>query len=129
MQRKFVQAFHVPGELSADLDIRWTVPSGCQLVHVSAVQSDADVAGLTIGDSSDADEYLTTQSLGASGTPNEFDGDDFVDSDGNSHDCYYPAIDDGTVMRISVDFDYNGGSGSGAASDVTIVLTFVEGGV
>jgi hypothetical protein len=129
MQRKFAHAFHVPGELSANLTITFTVPSGCQLVHVSACQSDADAAGLTIGNSDDADEYLTVQSVGVSGTPNEFDGDDFVDSSGNSHDCYYPAIADGTVVVVGVDYDYNAGAGSGAASDVTLVLTFVEGGV
>jgi hypothetical protein len=129
MQRKFVQSFHVPGQLSANLSIVWTVPSGCQLVHVSAVQSDADQASIIIGDSSDDDEYLTVQSIGASGTPAEFDGDDFVDSSGDSHDCYYPAIADGTVMKITVDYDYNAGQGGGAASDITIVLTFVEGGV
>jgi hypothetical protein len=129
MQRKFVQSFHVPGELSANLTITWTVPSGCKLVHVSACQSDADAAGLIIGDSDDADEYLTTQSFGVSGTPAEFDGDDFVDTAGNSHDCYYPVIAAGTVMIATVDFDYNAAAGSGAASDITLVLTFVEGGV
>jgi hypothetical protein len=129
MQRKFSHAFHVPGQLSANLDIRFTVPSGCQLVHVSAVQSDADACGIEIGNSDDADEYLTKFSCGVSGTPAEKDGDDFVDSDGNTHNCYYPAISDGTVVTIAVDYDYNDGGGSGAASDVTIVLTFVEGGV
>ena len=129
MQRKFVQTFHVPGELSADLDIRWTVPSGCQRGHVSAVQSDADAAGLIIGNSDDTDEYLTTQSIGVSQAPAEFDGNDFVDPDGASHDCYYPPIAAGTVVVISVDFDYYAGAGSGAASNVTIVLTLVERGV
>ena len=129
MQRKFSHAFHVPGELSANLTITFTVPSGCQLVHVSACQSDADAAGLTIGDDSDADEHLTVQSIGVSGTPAEFDGDDFVDSAGASHTRYYPALSDGDIVVVGVDFDYNAGAGSGAASDVTIVLTFVEGGV
>jgi hypothetical protein len=129
MQRKFVQAFHVPGELGANLSIVWTVPSGCQLVHVSAVQSDADACGIIIGNSADDNEYLTTFSCGVSGTPVEKDGSDFLDSNGDSHNCYYPAIPDGTIMTIDVDFDYNAGQGSGAASDVTIVLTFVEGGV
>lgn len=130
MQRKFVQSFHVPGELSANLTITWTVPSGCQLVHVSACQSDTDAAGLIIGISAvDTDEYLTTQSFGISGVPAEFDGDDFVDADGVSHDCYYPAIPDGTVMVATVDYDYNAGATGGAASNITLVLTFVEGGV
>jgi hypothetical protein len=127
MQRKFSHAFHVPGELSANLTISFTVPSDCTLVHVSACQSDADQASIIVGDSDDADEYLTVQSIGASGVPAEFDGDDFVDSAGNSHTCYYPHIADGTVVVVTVDYDYNAGAGSGAASDVTIVLIFVEG--
>jgi hypothetical protein len=129
MQRKFTHAFHVPGELAANLTITFTVPTGCQLVHVSACQSDADAAGLTIGHDTDADEYLTVQSFGVSGTPAEFDGDDFVDSNGDSHGRYYPAISDGGIVVVGVDFDYNAGAGSGAASDVTVVLTFVEGGI
>jgi hypothetical protein len=127
MQRKFSHAFHVPGQLSANLTITFTVPSDCTLVHVSACQSDADAAGIIVGYNGDTDEYLTTQSVGVSGTPAEFDGDDFVDSAGVSHDCYYPHIADGTIVVVTVDYDYNAGGGSGAASDVTIVLTFVEG--
>jgi hypothetical protein len=127
MQRKFSHAFHITGELSANAVITFTVPSDCQLVHVSACQSDADAAGITVGDSSDADEYLTVQSVGVSGTPTEFDGDDFVDSSGDSHTRYYPHIVDGTVVVVTIDYDYNAGAGSGAASDVTVVLTFVEG--
>jgi hypothetical protein len=96
------------------------------LVHVSACASNDSDGTLTVGDSSDADEYLTSSVLGDSGTPAEYDGDDFVDSDGSSHDCYYPAINDGTVVVVTVDYD--GASGT-AAQNVTVVLTFVEGGV
>ena len=127
MQRKFQLAFHVTGQMAANATITWTVPSDCQLVHVSACQSDADQAGLIVGIAADTDEYLTTQDVGASGVPAEFDGDDFVDADGNAHTRYYPHIADGTVMVVTIDFDYKGGAGSGAASDVTVVLTFVEG--
>jgi hypothetical protein len=126
MQRKFSHAFHVPGTLSANINIRFKVPSGCQLVHVSAVGSDANDGKLTIGDSSDTDEYLTASAIGDSNTPAEFDGDDFVDSDGNSHNCYYPAIPDGTIVVATLDYD--GASGT-ATDDFTLVLTFVEGGV
>ena len=129
MQRKFCVTFHYLGEMAANMTATFTAPSGCKLVHVSACQSDADAAGLTIGDDSDADEHLTVQSFGISGTPAEFDGDDFVDSSGNAHAAYYPQISDGDIVVVGVDYDYNAGAGSGAASDVTIVLTFVEGGV
>jgi hypothetical protein len=125
MQRKFQTAFHVPGQLSANLDIKWTAPSDCTLVHVSAVQSDADAAGIEIGDSTDADGYVTKFSCGVSGTPTEKEA--ITDFDGDLADSQYPRISDGDVIAIAVDYDYNGGEGSGAASDVTIVLTFLEG--
>lgn len=127
MQRKFCHSYHITGQLAANAVISFTVPSDCQLVHVSACQSDADAAGITVGDSADADEYLTVKSVGVSGTPAEWDGDDFVDSSGNTHTKYYPHITDGTIVVVTIDFDYNAGSGSGAASDVTVVLTFLEG--
>jgi len=121
----FQIAFHVPGELSADLDIKWTAPCDMTLLHVSAVASDANAFGITIGDSDDADEFLTKSSAGVSGTPAEFDGDDFVDTSGDTHNCYYPRIADGTVVAIAVDYDYNGGGGAAASEDPTIVLTLV----
>ena len=124
MQRKFSHAFHIPGTLGADVSIKYTVPSDCSLVHVSAVASNASSATLTVGDSADADEYLTASDVGDSGTPAEYDGDDFVDASGVSHDRYYPHITDGTIVAIAVDYD--GASGT-AANDLTVVLTFVEG--
>ena len=124
MQRKFTHAFHVPGTLSADINIRFTAPSDCSLVHVSAVASNASNALITIGDSDDADEYLTSSDVGDSNVPAEFDGNDFVDTSGVTHDRYYPRIADGKVVCIAVDHDGDSGT---AAADLTIVLTFVEG--
>jgi hypothetical protein len=120
MQRKFVQAFHVPGELGADLNIRWTAPSDCTLVHVSAVSSDADAAGLTIGTSVTAAAYLAKCSAGVSNTPVEKARTDFVGTQ-------YPQISDGDIVAIAVDYNYAGGGSASASSDVTIVLTFQEG--
>ena len=127
MQRIFQQAYHVTGELGADVAIRFTAPCDCTLLHVSAVVSDANAAGLTIGDSSDADEYLTLSSTGVSGTPVEFDGDDFVDTSGDTHTRFYPRIADGTVVVITVDYNYNGGGAAAACEDLTLVLTLAEG--
>ena len=126
MNRVFQVAFHVPGALGADLSINWTAPFDCQLIHVSAVNSTAYAAGLEIGDSSDADEYLTKSNIGVSGTPVEFDGDDFVDSAGNSHNRYFPHIADGTVICIDLDFNYNGGGSAQASADVTIDTPHTE---
>lgn len=123
MQRKFVMAFHTPGT-GADQNIYFTAPSDCQLTHVSAVTSNDANTTFTIGDSADPDEYLTSSVTGDSGTPAEYDGDDFVDTSGDTHTRYYPRIVDGTVVHIAVDTD---GAVSGTGDDLTIVLTFVEG--
>jgi hypothetical protein len=123
MQRKFEKAFHIPGT-GVDMNIYWLVPSDCQLVHVSAVASNATNGTFTVGISTDTDEYLTASAIGDSLAPNEFEGGDFVDADGNTHTRFYPHITDGLIMCVVVDTD---GGVSGTADDVTIVLTFVEG--
>jgi len=120
---KFTHMIHVPGT-GVDMNIYFTAPSDCTLVHVSAVSSASQNGTFTIGDSDDADEYLTASDIGDSGTPNEYDGDDFVDTSGDTHNAYYPRIVDGTVVHIAVDTD---GGASGTADDLTIVLTLLEG--
>ena len=123
-QRVFQQSYHIPGTLSADVNIRFTAPCDCTLLHVSAVGSNSNSGLLTVGDSSDTDEYLTSSSIGDSNVPAEFDGNDFVDTSGNTHTRYYPRIADGTVVVITLDHDGDGGT---ATDDFTIVLTFAEG--
>ena len=127
MQRIFQQAYHVTGTLAADIAILFTAPIDMTLLHVSACGSNTKAGGLTIGDSDDADEYLTLSSIGISGTPIEFDGDDFVDTAGNTHGRYYPRIADGTVVVIGLDFNYAAGGAASASADFTIVLTFAQG--
>ena len=124
MQRVFQQTYHVPGTLSADLAITFTAPMDCTLLHVSAVGSNANDGLLTIGDSDDADEFLTSSSIGDSHTPAEFDGDDFVDTSGDTHNRYYPRIAKDTIVKIALDHDGDGGT---ATNDFTLVLTFAEG--
>ena len=124
MNRIFQQAYHIPGTLSANVAITFTAPCDCTLLHVSAVGSNSNDGLLTIGDSTDADEFLTSSSIGDSHTPAEFDGNDFVDTSGNTHDLYYPRIADGTVVKIALDYDGDGGT---ATDDFTLVLTFAEG--
>lgn len=123
MLRKFTHMIHVPGT-GVDMNVYYTAPSDCTLLHVSAVSSAAQNGTFQIGDSDDQDEFLTASAIGDSGTPNEFDGDDFVDPSGNTHNKYFPRIAATTVVRISVDTD---GGVSGTADDLTIVLTFAEG--
>jgi len=124
VNRIFQQTYHVAGTLSADLAITFTAPCNCTLLHVSAVGSNANNGLLTIGDSDDADEYLTSASIGDSHVPAEFDGGDFVDTSGNTHTKYYPRIADGTIVKIALDYDGDGGT---ATANFTLVLTFAEG--
>ena len=120
MNRVFQQTYAVPGTLGADLSVKFTMPFDAQLIHVSAVGSNTKAAGLTIGNSSDADAYMTKSSIGTSGTPVEFDRDDFVNDQ-------YPHIADGTLVVITVDYDYAAGGQASASADLTLVLTFTEG--
>ena len=124
MIRKFVHSFHVPGSLAADMDIRFTVPSDCSLVHVSAVSSNDSDATITLGTSADTDGWLAACVIGDSSVPVEkgvadFDGALLSDA-GNEP----PRAVDGTIVAVILDHD---GSAGTAADDFTLVLTFVEG--
>ena len=122
--QRFTISFHIYAALSDNAVFTWTAPHNCTLLHVSAVATNDSDATIIIGDSADDNEYLTEAVIGDSGTPVEFDGSDFVDTDGNTHTRYYPRIVDGTVVKITIDFD--GASGT-AAEDLTLVLTLAEG--
>jgi hypothetical protein len=117
MIRKFQQAYHIPGTLAADINIRFTAPSDCKILHVSAVASNDSDATLKIGTSSDDDEFLTASTIGDSNTPEEFELADFVDDE-------FPRIEDGDVVIFTLDHD---GAGGTAAQNVTIVATLAEG--
>jgi hypothetical protein len=118
-------SFHVSGTPTADLNIRWTAPCDCTLIHVSAVSSDANAFGINIGDSTDTDGYLTKYSAGVSNTPVEKEA--ISDFSGDLAGSQYPRISDGDVLVIEVDYNYNGGGAAQASDDPTIVLTFAEG--
>jgi hypothetical protein len=121
---KFSHTIHVPGTLSANLDIRFTAPADCELVHVSAVASNDSDATLAIGISTDTDGFLEATAIGDSQVPTEFDLDDFDGAELDDAGSEYPRIDDGDTVVITLDYD---GSSGTAADDVTIVLTFTEG--
>lgn len=117
MNRVFQQSYHVPGTLSADIAICFTAPMNCQLVHVSAVGSNANNGLLILGTTSDDDAYLASASIGDSNVPVEFARTDFVGDQ-------YPHIADGDVVLATLDHD---GAGGTATHDLTLVLTFTEG--
>lgn len=125
MQQKFTVAFHVAGTLTADLNIRFTAPSDCQLVHIAAVCSDANAAGLEVGSSADTDGYIQKFSIGTSNTPVEKEA--LTDFDGALANSQFPRISNGDIVVLVLDFNYNNGGAGAASDDVTIVLTFAEG--
>lgn len=114
---RFTITLHIPGTLSADIAARFTAAFDFTVEHVSAVASNDSDATLKLGTSSDDDEFLTATAIGDSGTPVEFDRDDFVGDQ-------YPRIEDGDVVVITLDYD---GAGGTAAQNVTVVLTCAEG--
>ena len=124
MQRKFSHAFHVPGTLSANLNIRFTVPTDCCLVHVSAVASNDSDATLALGTSADTDGFLEACVIGDSATPVEKAIADFDGALLTFAGSEPPRLADGDVFVVVLDYD--GASGT-AANDFTLVLTFVEG--
>jgi hypothetical protein len=124
-QRVFQVAFHVPGTLGADLNIRWTAPFDCQLLHVSAVNSTNYAAGLNVGTSSDTDGYIAKYSIGTANTPVQKEA--LTDFDGDLSGSQFPHVADGTILVLELDYNYNGGGSAQASADVTIVLTFAEG--
>jgi hypothetical protein len=124
MLNKFQNSFHIPGTLAANLTITLTVPSDCSLVHVSAVASNNSDATLKIGTSADDDGYLTATAIGDSGTPAEFDLDDFDGALLSNPGMEYPHLLDGTVLVLTLDYD---GAAGTAAQNVTLVATFCEG--
>lgn len=118
-------AFHIPGTLAANLNIRWTADADMTLRHVSAVGSNANDATLAIGTSADTDGFITAYAIGDSNTPVEKEGALSGDFDGALVSSKsFPRISDGDVLALTLDYD---GAGGTAADDVTIVLTFDEG--
>jgi hypothetical protein len=113
----FKHTYHIPGTLAANVSIVYTTQADCQLIHVSAVGSNANNGLLDIGNSSDADAYLDGVSIGDSDTPIEFGRADFVGGE-------FPHIIKGTIVKIALDYD---GAGGTATHDFTLVLTFTEG--
>lgn len=124
MLRKFSHAFHIPGTLAANVNIRFTVPSNCTLVHVSAVAANDSDATLALGTSADTDGFLAAAVIGDSNTPVEkaiTDFDGALLSDAGSEP---PRLSDGDIFVATLDYD---GAAGTAAQDVTLVFTFAEG--
>lgn len=116
--RHFGRTIHVPGAMSANLDIRINMPVDCRLARVSAVTSNDSDATLTIGDSDDDDAILDTTTIGDSQTPQVFDVDNWNTPNPTGE------LSKGDVLVITVDYD---GSAGTAGEDLTLDLDFLEG--
>ena len=114
----FGRLIHVPGTLTANLDIRLSVPVDCRLARVSLVASNDSDATVDIGISTDTDSILNDAAVGDSGTPAVLDVDDFATTNPTGD------LDQGDILVITVDYD---GAALTAANDLTIDLDFIEG--
>lgn len=119
-----VHAFHIPGTLSADVNIRFTALFDMTLVHISSVASNNSDATLAVGTSVDTDGFLVAAVIGDSNVPVEKAKANFDGALLTTAGSEYPRISDGTIVVLTLDHD--GASGT-AAANVTIVLTFAEG--
>lgn len=113
----FTIPFYIPGTLAANHVLTFELPFDAQLIHVSAVASNASNGLIWIGNSDDDDIYMDDQDLGDSGDPAEYGRTDFVGDQ-------FPHIPNGTIIKATIDFD--GASGT-AAANVFVVLTFSVG--
>lgn len=120
MNRTFQQSYFVSGTLARDLNVYFKAHSNLTLQHVSLSNSSGNAPGIKIGTSGDDDEFLALKSGGISNTPVEFERDDFVGGQ-------YPRIEDGDIVQVQIDYDYNDGDTPAASADVAVVLTFAEG--
>ncbi len=120
MLRIFTHTVVVPGTLAADIDFRFTLPCDAQLLHISASNSSANAAGLTVGNYNTADAYMVKSNIGVSGAPVEFAKANFVGGQ-------FPHIPKGYCVVAAVDYDYNGGGAGAASANLSLVFTFSEG--
>jgi hypothetical protein len=110
-------SFWTAGTLAADHVIKFKAPEDLELIHVSAVVSNAANTAIKIGSSTSDAAYLALANVGYSGTPAEFTKANFVGTE-------YPHIVAGTIITITLDYD--GSSGTPGANACTI-LSFFEG--
>jgi len=115
---QIVKAFHIPGTLAANINIRFTAYRDMILQHISGVASNDSDATLAVGISSDTDSILTAAVIGDSDTPVEKTASDWATTNSTGR------INKGDVFVATLDYD---GAAGTAAADVTLIFTFTEG--
>jgi hypothetical protein len=113
LENVFTLSYFFPS-IAADTLIKWKMPIGATLLHVSLSTTAKNDTTIKIGDSDD-DAIYTATAL-PDNTQSELDLDDFVGS-------AYHALVKGDVFCITLT------KGSTSATMISIVCTFLAGGV
>jgi len=111
-------AFHIPGTLTANIDIRAKVPFDCRIAHISAVASNDSDATLAVGISTDTDSILAAATIGDSQVPVEKTASNWATTNPTG------VLNKGDILVLTLDFD---GAAATAAQNVTIIVTLLEG--
>jgi len=118
----FTYSVHLHGTLAANARGEFILPFNAELIAVSVGNSAATDALLDVGTSADRDGILSAVAVGDSGTPTEYE---FNDWDGALATAGVPfRFNKGDILAWDLDFD--GASGT-AAANASIVFTFSEG--
>ena len=112
----YQQTIYIPGTLTANQVIRFTVPFACQILHASAVMSNAGNSLLKLGHSADDDWYLQLTPIGQSNVPAT------ITAPGGFRFETIPTIAAGTTVVVTIDFD--GPPGGTAGQNVVLVITY-----
>ncbi len=111
-------SFHVPGTLTANLNIRFEAANNFRIQKVSAVASNDSDATLELGISTDTNSILAAAVIGDSNVPVEKTRSDFASTNPTG------AVTKGEIVVITLDYD---GAAGTAAQNFTIVLSILEG--
>ena len=122
----FTYSVHLHGTLAANARGEYILPFPASLISVSFGNSAASDATLEVGTSADRDGILDAVAVGDSGTPAEYEYNDWngalavgENAPGNP---FHMAK--GTIFTWDLDFD---GAAGTAAANCSIVFTFSEG--
>jgi hypothetical protein len=118
----FTLAFNYHGTMAANARGEFILPFPASLVAVSVGNSAATDGTLDVGTSADRDGILSAVAVGDSGTPTEYEYNDWDGALATAGVPYHFAK--GDILAWDIDYD---GSGGTAAANLTLVFTFSEG--
>jgi hypothetical protein len=113
--------FTVPGTLAANHTFTVKMPRPATVLNVSASNSSANAGKVQFGTSADANGFLTDQDVGVSGTPAEYDLNDFDGALLSNPGHEYPRLADGDIFSITIT-DH-----ASHMANVCVVVTVVDG--